>query len=256
MVEIANPAAIGRRPAQHAGGERSAVPGDAFAPLTTVTAESWRQLAERAIEPNGYYLPGWELAVNATAPGRTGAFALSAWSEVSPAPGSAARLIGLLPAISLWRACRIPLPALVSADPYGTLGTPLLDRDMACEAAMKLVRQARLSGAHALILRDAALDGATVHAFTEVLRQDGLKPKRLRSLVRASLDATGDAERVLRDGLGREEDEGAAPPAQPPRRPRRRRFSRSRGRRSRSQPRSSSSWRWRPAAGKERPAPR
>jgi CelD/BcsL family acetyltransferase involved in cellulose biosynthesis len=202
VVEIANPAAIGRRPAQHAGGERSAVPGDAFAPLTTVTAESWRQLAERAIEPNGYYLPGWELAVNATAPGRTGAFALSAWSEVSPAPGSAARLIGLLPAISLWRACRIPLPALVSADPYGTLGTPLLDRDMACEAAMKLVRQARLSGAHALILRDAALDGATVHAFTEVLRQDGLKPKRLRSLVRASLDATGDAERVLRDGLG------------------------------------------------------
>ena len=42
----------------------------------------------------------------------------------------AARLIGLMPAISFWRAYRIPLPALVSADPYGTLCTPLLDRDM------------------------------------------------------------------------------------------------------------------------------
>ena len=32
----------------------------------------WRALAERAIEPNGYYLPDWELAVNASARGRTG----------------------------------------------------------------------------------------------------------------------------------------------------------------------------------------
>jgi len=107
-----------------------------------------------------------------------------------------------MPAISLWRAYRIPLPALVSADPYGTLGTPLLDRDMPNEAVTKLMRQARQAGAHALVLRDAALDGATVHAFTEALRQGGLRPKLLRSLVRASLDATRDADQVLRDGLG------------------------------------------------------
>ena len=92
-------------------------------PLADISALPWRALAERAVEPNGYYLPDWELAVNASARGRTGASALSAWSD---APG----LIGLVPVISMWRACKIPLPALVSADPYGTLCTPLLDRDM------------------------------------------------------------------------------------------------------------------------------
>ena len=51
------------------------------------------------------------------------------------APGrDASTLIGLVPVISMWRAYKIPLPALVSADPYGTLCTPLLDRDMAEDA--------------------------------------------------------------------------------------------------------------------------
>ena len=63
-------------------------------------------------------------------PGRTGASALAAWRDASPP-----RLIGLMPVISLWRAYRIPLPALVSADPYGTLCTPPLDRDIAEDAA-------------------------------------------------------------------------------------------------------------------------
>ena len=39
----------------------------------------------------------------------------------------------------MWRAYRIPLPALVSADPYGTLCTPLLDRDAAEDAAAGLM---------------------------------------------------------------------------------------------------------------------
>ena len=113
--------------------------GDAFTALTAVAANRWRELAERAIEPNGYYLPGWELAVNAFATGRTGVSALSAWSDTSLAADGTARLIGLMPAISLWRACRIPLPALANADPYGTLGTPLLDRDMANDAVTEPV---------------------------------------------------------------------------------------------------------------------
>jgi CelD/BcsL family acetyltransferase involved in cellulose biosynthesis len=205
VVEIANSAVIGRGAGNDALGERlkaGSLDADAFAPLTAVAADQWRELAERALEPNGYYLPGWELAVNACAPGRTGVSALSAWREVSPAQGGPARLIGLVPAISLWRACRIPLPALVSADPYGTLGTPLLDRELAHAAVIRLLRQARRAGAHALILRDITLDGAAMRAFTEVLRQDGLRPRRLRSLLRASLDATRDADQLLRDALG------------------------------------------------------
>lgn len=176
--------------------------GDAFAALTAVAASRWRELAERAVEPNGYYLPGWELAVNAFAKGRTGVSALSAWSNTSFAADGTARLIGLMPAISLWRACKIPLPALANADPYGTLGTPLLDREAANDAVTELLARARKVGAHALILRNVALDGAAMKAVTHVLRQAGLRPRVLQSRIRACLDATRDSDALLRDALG------------------------------------------------------
>jgi CelD/BcsL family acetyltransferase involved in cellulose biosynthesis len=182
---------------------RPALPaGDGFALLTDVDLGQWRRLAERAVEPNGYYLPDWELAVNASARGRTAVSALGAWSDASLAQGGGTSLIGLMPVISLWRACNIPLPALVSADPYGTLCTPLLDRDMAGDAIVKLMREARKAGAHALILRDASLDGAAIKAFTEVLRHGGMRPLVLQSHLRACLDARRDADELLRDALG------------------------------------------------------
>src|SRR5258707_566831 len=143
---------------------------DALAPLTAIAAGQWRALAERAVEPNGYYLPDWELAVNASARGRTGVSALGAWSDAASALDGTASLTGLVPVISLWRAYRIPLPAFVSADPYGTLCTPLLDRGAADDAVTRLMQQARKAGAHALILRDVSLDGAAMKSFTDVLR--------------------------------------------------------------------------------------
>ena len=205
MVDIAEPAVMRSASVKQAVGKRpqaEAVLSDAsgFAPLTSVTASQWRGLAERAVEPNGYYLPDWELAVNASARGRTGVSALSAWGKA--APDNTVHLTGLVPVISMWRAWKIPLPALVSADPYGTLCTPLLDRDAAEDAAAGLTTQARKAGAHALILRDVSLDGAAMKAFTESSRQDGMRPLLLQSHVRACLDATGDAEEVLREALG------------------------------------------------------
>ena len=167
--------------------------------LTAVAASEWRALAQRANEPNGYYLPDWELAANASARGRTGVGSLSVWSE---APDGKPRLIGLLPAVSMWRAYGIPLPALVSADPYGTLGTPPLDRDMAEDAVAGVMRQACKAGAHALVLRDMSLDGAAMKAFAEVLRRGGMRPLTLQSHYRASLDASRDADELLRDALG------------------------------------------------------
>jgi GNAT acetyltransferase-like protein len=173
-----------------------------FAPLAAVPIEQWRALAERAIEPNGYYLPAWETAVNASARGRTGAFALSAWRDGTIARDDATPLIGLLPVVSLWRACRIPLPALASASPYGTLCTPLVDRASGEEAIRLLLDEARSAGAHALILRDVSLNGAAMKAIGQVLRQDGLQPITLHSHLRACLDARRPAEEVLRDALG------------------------------------------------------
>jgi CelD/BcsL family acetyltransferase involved in cellulose biosynthesis len=172
----------------------------ACVPLATIAAGPWRALAGRAVEPNGYYLADWELAVNASARGRTGAFALAAWCDA--AQDGSADLIGLLPAISMWRAYKIPLPALVSADPYGTLRTPLLDGKDSQPAAARLLQAARDAGARALILRDVTLDGAAIKAITEVLRQDGIRPRLLQSHLRACLDATRDADELLRDALG------------------------------------------------------
>src|SRR6202034_4547400 len=208
VVEIANSAVVGRTSLNSDVGdiappvETASPDGDGFAALTAVAAGRWRELAERAVEPNGYYLPGWELAVNAFAKGRTGVSALSAWSDTASAADGTGRLIGLMPAISLWRACRIPLPALANADPYGTLGTPLLDRDAANDAVTRLLAQARKVGAHALILRNVALDGAAMKAVTQVLQRAGLRPVVLQSRIRACLDAMRDSEALLRDALG------------------------------------------------------
>lgn len=196
MAEIAETSLVRRASPGDAARTRAPVaPAGALTPLADIPAAQWRALSERVTEPNGYYLPEWELAVNASARGRVGASALSAWSDT-------AELTGLMPVISMWRAYRIPLPVWVSADPYGSLSTPLLGRDHAEQAAGRLLDGARKAGAHALMLRDMSLDGAAMKAFTAVLARDGLTPCVLRSHVRAALDATLDPDELLREGLG------------------------------------------------------
>lgn len=197
MAEIAETRAVGRASIGDATPVRVpfAKAAGGLMPLGEIPAAAWSALAERSAEPNGYYLPDWELAVTASARDRVGACALSSWGE-------RARLIGLLPVIPMRRAYGVPLPALVSADPYGTLCTPLLDRDAAEDAASHLLRAARQSGAHALILRAVSLDGPAMQAITSALQRDGLQPRVLDRHVRAELDASGDAETLLRDSLG------------------------------------------------------
>jgi CelD/BcsL family acetyltransferase involved in cellulose biosynthesis len=194
VADIAEPAMVRGASMQDAAAARAlAVNADALMRLTAIGTNLWRGLSARAIEPNGYYLPEWELAVNASASGRTGASVLAAWGD--------AGLIGLLPVVSMSRAYKIPLPALVSAHPYGTLCTPPLDRDMANDAVSQLMRKARRAGARALILRDTSLAGPAMKAFTESLHE-GLRPRVLKSYLRASLDATRDPQALLHDALG------------------------------------------------------
>jgi CelD/BcsL family acetyltransferase involved in cellulose biosynthesis len=202
VVEIANPASALRASQRNARSQhRRAKPLRAgLAPLASVAVEQWRALADRAVEPNGYYLPAWALAIDASAHGRTGVATLRAWSEV-PQSGTP-HLIGLVPVVSLWRACKIPLPALVGADPYGTLRTPLLDREMTEAAAMRLMDAAREAGAHALVLKDVALGGPAMKSFSRVLEQGDMRLRVLQAHARACLDATRDADQWLREALG------------------------------------------------------
>ncbi len=159
------------------------------AALASLDINQWRTLADSTVEPNAYYLADWELALDASARDRTNASVLTARDDIPSSECGAGALLGLIPVISAWRAFRIPLPVLVSADPYGTLCTPLLDHDLANDAAATLLREARAIGQHALILRNVALDGAAMKAFTVALERDGIRPHTLQAHARACLDA-------------------------------------------------------------------
>ena len=70
------------------------------------------------------------------------------------------------------------------------------------QAAGQILQQARDAGAHALILRTMSLDGPAMAAIRTVLARDGLQPRLLSTYQRAQLDATRDADDLLRDALG------------------------------------------------------
>jgi len=171
-----------------------------FVALADIPADQWQALSQQASEPSGFSLPDWEGAVDALSQGRSCVSALAAWAPVSGQP--TLQLIGLIPTVSAWRAYRLPLPALATADPYAPLATLLLDRDHADEAVAALLHQARNTGAHALILRDVPMNGAAMNAFDRVLAAQGLRPRVLQSHQRACLDATCEADGLLRDALG------------------------------------------------------
>src|SRR5205807_6946203 len=69
VAEIADTSMVRRSSSRDAGAVAPGA-GDGLMPLASISAAQWRGLSERAAEPNGYYLPEWELAVNASARGR------------------------------------------------------------------------------------------------------------------------------------------------------------------------------------------
>jgi len=178
----------------HREGAQAAPPA-ATTRLCDVAPTAWDDLAAHALEPNGYYLSPWALAVDASARGRSHVDALYGVT-------SSRRLVALLPMVSAWRAFRLPLPVVVSAESYGTLHTPLLAREDAVAAARALLDDAIKRGAHAIVLRDVPLDGPAVSAIRDALARDGLAVTVLHAYPRACLDATQDAETLLRDALG------------------------------------------------------
>lgn len=177
---------------------RTAAPSQqnrALMPLRLLAPADWHTLATHAVEPNGYFLPDWELAVDASARGRSRVLALCGRNKDR-------MLTALLPVVSAWRAFKMPLPVLVSADPYGDLTTPLIDGRAPIDAARAMLAAARASGARAVVLRHMTLEGGAAKAIAAALAEQGLAPHILRAEQRACLDATQEADALLRDALG------------------------------------------------------
>jgi hypothetical protein len=99
-----------------------------LAELGPVVAQ-WKELAERAIEPNVFYEPSFALAAARVFGGNVGAGLV--WSRAAPP-----RLLGFFPARVERRRYAIPLPVLVGwTHPYAPLGSPLVDREI-CDGAI------------------------------------------------------------------------------------------------------------------------
>jgi CelD/BcsL family acetyltransferase involved in cellulose biosynthesis len=95
-----------------------------FSRLVPIVGE-WRELAERALEPNVFYDPAFALAA-APVFGRD-AGALLVWSGTSPR-----RLLGFFPARVERRRYGFGLPILVGwTHPFAPLGVPLIEREAA-----------------------------------------------------------------------------------------------------------------------------
>jgi CelD/BcsL family acetyltransferase involved in cellulose biosynthesis len=173
------------------------VPARPLADLADVPLGAWRELFNRAAEPNAFYHPLWARAAAQHSAEAGHARALLAFDR-----HDRNRLIGLMPVVSAWQALGLPVPMLASWHPYSRLTTPLLDRECIDDAAEGLLEAARQAGVRALLLSDYSSRGPVAEAFRRALDTRALKPRMLRERERARLDATLDAETMLHEALG------------------------------------------------------
>ncbi len=163
-------------------------------PLAEISRAQWEALAADPIDPNGFFDPGFSLNSAAHAHHGGGAQALAAYA--------AGRLIGLLPVMSASRAVKLPIPALVSTQPYNSLTTPLLDRQQAERAAAELIDAAAASGASLLVLQMVAMAGPAFEALSAAIAARGLEVVSDNVYERAALSTEADDETYLRSGMG------------------------------------------------------
>lgn len=168
-----------------------------FTDLARVALLEWQALHARAAEANAYHDPLWALPVAEHVSGPRAPKALLAWH-----PQDRERLVGLLPVQTARQAMALPVPMLVGWSAYAPLCLPTLDRDCADAAAAALLDAAAATGAQALLLPLVTVEGAAFAALRQAAQARGSMLRILRSHRRAGLDATRDADALLRDALG------------------------------------------------------
>lgn len=166
-------------------------------PVAEMPEAAWAALTDRAAEPNAFYEPAWIGAMQAHAAQATPLRLLAAWDG-----RARSQLLGLLPVVPAWHALKLPVPMLVGWQAYAPLVTPLLAADAAEIAWHGLLDAAAATGAQALLLPGLSTCGPAAQALARVLAQRHLIAHTMTPIARASLDATADADALLREALG------------------------------------------------------
>jgi hypothetical protein len=157
------------------------VPGTAVSPQLVA---AWRDLAERAAEPNVLAEPEVFLPSVRHLAGRSRVGLLVV--------GTDDRLDALLPVVWPVTVRGVPVPVLQAwVEPYRVHSTPLLDADRAVPAMAALLRPPATLPAFALLLRHFQEGGPVAEALDTVVAERGEQAVRLGSYERALL---------LRDG--------------------------------------------------------
>jgi CelD/BcsL family acetyltransferase involved in cellulose biosynthesis len=156
--------------------------------------DPWRQLAQRAAEPNVFYTPDFALAA-APALGRD-VEALLAWSAER-------QLLGLLPFRRASRRYGIRLPLLVGwTHPFAPLGTPLIDRDATADVVAAFI--AHIAGdASQLVLLPLLTDsGPVARAMRAAAERRSGAHRAFGQHQRAALDLAAGRPRDLDEVIG------------------------------------------------------
>lgn len=132
-------------------------------------AAEWRDLAERALEPNVFY--GFEIAnagVQHLPEGRDASI-LAVWRNVS----GTRRLVGVLPVVTPRGRYFNPFRIRRAAAFYGTLSTPLMDPDRPGETLRAMLRALNQHGVSGLLLPFLHLGGPVALALDELSMRSG-----------------------------------------------------------------------------------
>jgi len=161
-------------------------------------AGEWRELAERALEPNVFYEPSFALPA-ARVFGRD-AGAVLVWSQTQPR-----RLLGFFPARIERRRYGLHLPVLAGlTHPYGPLGVPLVDRDAAGLVIAAWLEH--VAGDPALpgflLLPFLPADGAVATVLDAVVRRAQMPTADFNRRRRALLAPSGERSLYLEQAIG------------------------------------------------------
>ncbi|NNM72373.1 GNAT family N-acetyltransferase [Enterovirga aerilata] len=146
-------------------------------------AAEWRDLADRALEPNVFYTPELALAGMRHLPGGGGVRLVAVWRGT----GTGRRLVGALPILPARRRYLNVLPVRRAAGFYGTLSTPLVDPDRPGETLRAMLRALARHGQVGLVLPFLHPDGTVAATLDEICARDGLQRAILGTHQRAML---------------------------------------------------------------------